>query len=142
MRHNKHTFKVGRTASHRRTMIANMLKSLITHEKIETTMTKAKELRRHADRMITLAKKNTLASRRAAIADLMIRFNSLTTKEAREAKNGDLSSYNDDRKVIKKLFTDLNVRFATRQGGYTRITGFRNRVGDNAETVIIEYLPN
>lgn len=142
MRHNKHTFKVGRTASHRRTMIANMLKSLITHEKIETTMTKAKELRRHADRMITLAKKNTLASRRAAIADLMIRFNSLTTKEARDAKNGDLSSYNDDRKVIKKLFTDLNVRFATRQGGYTRITGFRNRVGDNAETVIIEYLPN
>jgi large subunit ribosomal protein L17 len=123
-------------------MIANMLKSLITHEKIETTMTKAKELRRHADRMITLAKKNTLASRRAAIADLMIRFNSLTTKEARDAKNGDLSSYNDDRKVIKKLFTDLNVRFATRQGGYTRITGFRNRVGDNAETVIIEYLPN
>jgi len=142
MRHNKHTFKVGRTASHRRTMIANMLKSLITHEKIETTMTKAKELRRHADRMITLAKENTLASRRAAIAELMIRYNSLTTKEAREAKAGDLSSYNDDRKVIKKLFSDLNVRFATRQGGYTRITGFRNRVGDNAETVIIEYLPN
>jgi large subunit ribosomal protein L17 len=142
MRHNKHTFKVGRTASHRRTMIANMLKSLITHEKIETTMTKAKELRRHADRMITLAKQNTLASKRAAIAELMIRYNSLTTKEAREAKAGDLSSYNDDRKVIKKLFSDLNVRFATRQGGYTRITGFRNRVGDNAETVIIEYLPN
>ena len=68
MRHNKHTFKVGRTASHRRAMIANMLKSLIQHEKIETTMTKAKELRRHADHMITLAKKNTLATRRTEIA--------------------------------------------------------------------------
>ena len=142
MRHNKHTFKIGRTCSHRRALIANMLKSLIQHEKIETTMTKAKELRRHADHMVTLAKKNTLASRRAAIAELMIRYNELTPKEAREAKAGDLSSYNDDRKVIKKLFSDLSVRFAERQGGYTRITAFRNRVGDNAETVIIEYLPN
>jgi large subunit ribosomal protein L17 len=142
MRHNKHTFKIGRTASHRRTLIANMLKSLIQHEKIETTMTKAKELRRHADHMITLAKKNTLASRRAAIAELMIRYNELTPKEAREAKAGDTSSYNDDRKVIKKLFADLSVRFAARQGGYTRITAYRNRVGDNAETVLIEYLPN
>jgi large subunit ribosomal protein L17 len=142
MRHNKHTFKVGRTASHRRAMIANMLKSLIQHEKIETTMTKAKELRRHADHMITLAKKNTLATRRTAIAELMIRYNALTPKEAREAKKGDISSYNDDRKVIAKLFSDLSVRFAARPGGYTRITAFRNRVGDNAETVIIEYLPN
>lgn len=142
MRHNKHTFKIGRTASHRRTLIANMLKSLIQHEKIETTMTKAKELRRHADHMITLAKKNTLASRRAAIAELMIRFNQLTPKERRAAKAGDTSAYNDDRRVIGKLFSDLSVRFAARQGGYTRITAFRNRVGDNAETVIIEYLPN
>jgi large subunit ribosomal protein L17 len=142
MRHNKHTFKIGRTASHRRTLIANMLKSLIQHEKIETTMTKAKELRRHADRMITLAKTNTLASRRAAIAELMIRYNPLTPKEARDAKAGDTSSYNDDRKVINKLFAELGVRFATRAGGYTRIRAYRNRKGDNAETVIIDYLPS
>ncbi len=64
MRHGKDTFKIGRTASHRRCMIANMLKSLIEHGRIETTERKAKELRRHADHMITLAKKNTLASRR------------------------------------------------------------------------------
>ena len=66
MRHRKHTFKIGRTGSHRRSMIANMLKSLIENGRISTTVVKAKELRRHADRMITLAKKNTLASRRKA----------------------------------------------------------------------------
>ncbi len=77
MRHGKHTFKIGRTSAHRRCMIANMLKSLIHHGRIKTTITKAKELRRHADKLITLAKENTLASRRQAIADLMIRFNKL-----------------------------------------------------------------
>ena len=66
--------------------MANMLKSLIEHERIETTVRKAKELRRHADQMITLAKKNTLASRRHAIAELMIAFNALTSKEARAIK--------------------------------------------------------
>ena len=75
MRHGKHTFKIGRTASHRRCMIANMLKALIEHGRIETTVTKAKELRRHADRMITLAKKNTLSSRRLAVAELMVSYN-------------------------------------------------------------------
>ena len=63
MRHGNTTFKIGRTGSHRRGMIANMLKSLIENGRISTTVAKAKELRRHADRMITLAKKNTLASR-------------------------------------------------------------------------------
>ncbi len=81
MRHGKHTFKIGRTASHRRCLIANMLKSLIAHERIETTVTKAKELRRHADRMITLAKENTLASRRRAVAELMVQFNALLQKK-------------------------------------------------------------
>jgi len=88
MRHGKHTFKIGRTSAHRRCMLANMLKSLIEHGRIETTVPKAKELRRHADRMITLAKKNTLTSRRRAVADLMVNFNALTTKEARSAKGG------------------------------------------------------
>ncbi len=69
MRHLNNTCKLNRTSSHRRCMFANMLKSLITHERIETTLPKAKALRRYADRMITLAKKNTLTSRRQAIAD-------------------------------------------------------------------------
>ena len=141
MRHRKDTFKIGRTASHRRCMIANMLKSLIEHGRIETTVRKAKELRRHADHMITLAKENTLSSRRRAIAEMMIRYNTLTTKEARDAKKGDTSSHNGDRLVIGKLFGDLSTRFATRNGGYTRIIKKDQRMGDNAPTCFIEFLP-
>lgn len=140
MRHAKRTFKIGRTSSHRRCMIANMLKSLIEHGRIETTVVKAKELRRHADKMVTLAKKNTLASRRQAIAYMMISYNALTPKEARAAKKGDTSAYNTDRQVIGTLFGELAQRFAARQGGYTRIIKKGNRVGDSAPTCIIEYI--
>lgn len=141
MRHAKHTFKIGRTSSHRRCMLANMLKSLIAHERIETTVTKAKELRRHADRMITLAKKNTLASRRRAIADLMIRYNALTPKQARAAKGGKTpEAFPGDRQIIGKLFGELSQRFAERKGGYTRIVQLGERSGDNAPTCILEFL--
>lgn len=141
MRHTKHTFKLGRTGAHNRCMLANLLKSLVENGKIETTVTKAKELRRHADRMVTLAKKNTLASRRAVIARLMIRYNPLTPKEARDVKkSGDLSSYNTDRKVVKKLFGEIRERFASRSGGYTRIVKKDLRVGDGAPMCYIEYL--
>lgn len=140
MRHRKDTVKLGRTGSHNRCMFANMLKSLIQHERIVTTVTKAKELRRHADRMITLAKKNSLASRRDAIAKLMISYNPLTSKEARKAREGKKESFNGDRIVIEKLFSTLGPRFATRQGGYTRIIKSENRLGDNAPTCVIEYL--
>lgn len=140
MRHGKDTFKIGRTASHRRCMIANMLKALIEHGRIETTERKAKELRRHADHMITLAKRNTLASRRLAVAELMITYNALTSKEARAAKAGNINSHNTDRKVIGKLFGELASRFATRNGGYTRIIKKDFRIGDNAPSCYIEYL--
>ncbi|SRR5581483_4693453 len=140
MRHRKDTFKIGRTASHRRCLIANMLKSLIEHGRILTTERKAKELRRHADHMVTLAKENTLASRRRAIAELMITYNALTTKEARAAKAGKAESYNGDRKVIQKLFGELGPRFATRNGGYTRIIKSDFCVGDSAPRCYIEYL--
>ncbi len=141
MRHGKDTFKIGRTASHRRCMIANMLKSLIEHERIETTERKAKELRRHADHMITLAKNSTLASRRKAVAELMITYNPLTSKEARSAKAGKTASYNGDRKIIGKLFGELASRFAARNGGYTRIIKKDFRIGDSAPSCYIEYLP-
>lgn len=140
MRHLKDTCKLNRTSSHRRCMFANMLKSLIQNERIETTLAKAKALRRYADRMITLAKKNTLASRRQAIAEMMICFNSLTDKQERAARNGDISSFNADRLVINKLFTELGPRFTNRQGGYTRIMRSQRRIGDNAQKCIIEYL--
>lgn len=140
MRHLNDTCKLNRTSSHRRCMFANMLKSLIANERIETTVPKAKALRRYADRMITLAKKNTLAARRQAISQLMIRFNPLTDKEERAARAGDTSSYNTDRNVIEKLFGQLGTRFSSRNGGYTRIIKSRRRVGDNAQTCVIEYL--
>lgn len=141
MRHRKDTRKLGRTSSHRRCLMANMLKALINEERLITTVAKAKELRRDADRVITLAKTNTLASRRQAIAMMMIRFNTLTPKEERAAKQGDTSAYNVDRTVIGKLFDQLGTRFTNRQGGYTRIIKLgETRRGDNAPTCVIEYL--
>lgn len=141
MRHLKDTCKLGRTSSHRRCMFANMLKSLIEHGRIETTVAKAKALKRHADKMITLAKGNTLATKRRAIAQLMIRYNALTEQEARRARNGDTSAYNTDRQVIEKLFGELGPRFASRQGGYTRIIKSADRrIGDGSQLCYIEYL--
>ena len=140
MRHLNDTCKLNRTVAHRRCMFANMLKSLITHGRLETTLPKAKALRRYADQMITLAKKNTLSSRRQAIAELMIQFNTLTPKEQRAARKGDTSSFNDDRFVIDKLFGELGPRFVSRPGGYTRIVKSGRRIGDNAAICHIEYL--
>ncbi|MGA8164227.1 MAG: 50S ribosomal protein L17 [Waddliaceae bacterium] len=140
MRHLKDNRKLNRSSSHRRCLLANMLKSLIVNGRIKTTLPKAKLLRRYADRMITLAKRNTLASRRRAIAQLMIRFNQLSARQARAAKGGETSFFNDDRLAINKLFGELGPRFSSREGGYTRITKYRQRVGDNSQTCIIEYL--
>ncbi len=139
MRHLNQTCKLNRTTSHRRCMFANMLKSLIINKRIETTVPKAKALRRYADQMVTLAKKNTLSARRQAIAELMIRFNKLTPKQERAAKEGKTHFFNDDRKAINELFS-LAERFSSRNGGYTRILKKGHRVGDNAETCYIEYL--
>ena len=121
--------------------MANMLKALIVNGRIETTVAKAKVLRSFADKMITLAKKDTLASRRSAKAKLMIRQNPLTPKEARAAREGDTKAYNDDRKALKTLFSELKERYVDRNGGYTRIvrTG-KNRAGDAAPTCLIEYI--
>lgn len=140
MRHGKRTFKLGRTSSHRRCMVANMLKAMVEHGKIETTITKAKELRRYADKIVTLGKKGDLAAKRRAIAQMMIQYNALTPKEARAAKNGDKSAYNNDRLVIGKLFDEIAPRYKERQGGYTRIIRLSTRVGDNAEKCILEFV--
>jgi large subunit ribosomal protein L17 len=140
MRHRKRTFKVGRTGSHKRAMLSNMMKSLIENERIMTTVVKAKELRRHAEKMITLAKKNTLASKRQAIATLKVAFNPLSTKDARVAKSGDKSAFSRDRLVVDKLFGELSERFSARNGGYTRIIRAGDRIGDSAPTCYIEYL--
>jgi len=141
MRHLKGRAKLGKTGSHKRCMIANMLKSLIDHGRIETTITKGKELKKHADKMITIAKKDTISAKRLAKSKLMIRFNPLTPKEKRQVKQNDLSSYNTDRKVVKKLFTELKDRFKERNGGYTRlIKKDETRIGDGAKKCLVEFL--
>lgn len=116
MRHRKRTVKLSRTSSHRKAMFRNMVTSLLEKERIETTVAKAKEARRLADRMVTLAKKSTLHARRQALAFIM------------------------DKEVVSKLFSVLAERYADRNGGYTRIirTGFRR--GDGAELALVEMV--
>lgn len=116
MRHLVDSRKLGRTTSHRLALFRNMLSSLILCDRIETTLPKAKELRRWADWMVTLGKEGTLAARRRAVR------------------------YVQDDAALKKLFSNLAERFKTRKGGYTRIMRLGNRHGDNAPMAIIEYL--
>lgn len=140
MRHRKDTLKLGRTGSHLRCMFANMLKSLIEHNRIETSLSKAKTLKRYADKMITLSKKNTVHAKRLARSELMIRYNPLTPKEKREVKAGDNSSYNGDRLVLNRLFGELRERYLERNGGYTRIIKTDFQRGDNSSKCYIEYI--
>lgn len=116
MRHLVDHRKLGRTASHRKALLRNLVTSLILYERIETTLPKAKELRRLADRMITWGKQGDLAARREAARVL----------QSPEA--------------LQKLFDTLAKRFDDRQGGYTRVLHFGNRRGDFAPMAAIEYL--
>lgn len=116
MRHRKAGRKLNRKPAHRKAMFANMATSLFEHERIQTTTPKAKELRSHAEKLITLAKKGTLHSRRQAAA--IVR----------------------DNEVLAKLFGEIAERFADRPGGYTRIMHLGPRRGDNAPMSIIELV--
>ena len=116
MRHQKTGRQLGRNASHRKAMFANMAVSLFTHEQIRTTLPKAKELRRVAEPLITLAKKPTVANRRLAYARLR------------------------DRDAVSKLFDTLGPRFLERAGGYTRILKCGVRSGDNAPMAFVQLL--
>jgi len=116
MRHRAQGRKLGRTSAHRKAMFRNQLTALFTHERITTTVPKAKELRPLAERMVTLARTGTLANRRRVLADL------------------------PDKDVVQRLFTDIAPRFADRPGGYTRIVRIGRRRGDNAEMAIIEFI--
>ena len=116
MRHQKTGRQLGRNASHRKAMFANMAVSLFTHEQIRTTLPKAKELRRVTEPLITLAKKPTVANRRLAYARLR------------------------DRDAVTKLFDTLGPRFQDRAGGYTRILKCGVRSGDNAPMAFVQLL--
>ena len=116
MRHRNGNRKLNRTSSHRSAMLRNMANSLLTHETIVTTLPKAKGLRRVVEPLITLGKKPSLANRRLAFD---------------RTRNRD---------VVVKLFDELGVRFATRNGGYLRILKCGFRKGDNAPLALVELV--
>ena len=118
MRHKKAGRKLNRNSSHREAMLCNLLNSLVKSERIQTTLMRAKELQKIADKAITLSKKNTTAS---------------ITQLSKLVKS-------DREEVITKLLRELGPRFATREGGYTRIIKLGFRRGDAAPTALIEYL--
>ena len=109
--------KLGRTCKHRRSMLANLTRDVIMNERIETTETRAKEVRKFVDKMITYGKDGSLVSRRKALAFL-----------------------HNDNVAVKKVFDDLAKRYATRNGGYTRILKLNERRGDDALMVILELV--
>lgn len=109
--------KLGRTNKQRRSMLSTLTKQLILNEKIITTETRAKEVRKSFDKMISYGKKNTLISRRLALAFL-----------------------NNDEACVNKVFNDFTKRFEKRSGGYTRIIKTEERKGDNALMVILELV--
>ena len=116
MRHQKSGRKLNRTSSHREAMFKNMAASLIQHEEIRTTLPKAKELRRVAEPLITLAKVSSVANRRLAYARLR------------------------DRDAVGKLFDVLGVRYKNRPGGYLRILKFGFRAGDTAPMALVQLV--
>ena len=116
MRHRKAGKRLGRTASHKKAMIRNMVTSLLAHERIVTTVPKAKEVRRVADKMITLGKRGDLHARRQAL------------------------SFIQDKDVVAKLFDALKSEYMERNGGYTRIIRTGTRVGDAADMAILELV--
>lgn len=138
MRHKKHKTRLNRTSSHKRALLRNLSKSLVEHERIVTTVEKAKELKKVFEPLVTRAKEDNLHNRRKVQEELGLHYNALSPKEARQVKEGNLSAYNIDRKVVEKLFKTLGPRYKERAGGYTRIVRVANRIGDAAETCVIE----
>lgn len=116
MRHQKKTVKLGRTAEHRKALLSNQVCSLIEHQRIKTTLAKAKAVRPLADKMVTLGKKNSLHARRTALAVLR------------------------QKDAVKKLFDEIAPRAANRNGGYTRIIKLGQRKSDAAPVAFLEWV--
>jgi large subunit ribosomal protein L17 len=116
MRHNRVINHLGRTSSHRKSMLANMASSLILHKRITTTTAKAKALKSYIEPLITKSKADSTHSRRVVF------------------------SYLKDKEAVSELFREVSVKVAERPGGYTRILKTGNRIGDNAEMCILELV--
>ena len=117
MRHQNSGRKLNMSATHRKAMFRNMATSLLIHEKIRTTLPRAKELRRRVERLITLGRRGDLHARRLVMRDIK------------------------DRKAVARLFDDIGPRFTERPGGYTRIVRIGLRTGDAAQIAQIELMP-
>ena len=116
MRHNRQGRKLGRTSSHRLALFRNQLASLFEHQRIVTTLEKAKELRPIAEKLVTQGKNDTVHARRM------------------------VGRWVSNRTLIKKLFDEISPRFASRPGGYLRIVKLGPRSGDNAEVAVLEFV--
>ncbi|MBM3313223.1 50S ribosomal protein L17, partial [candidate division WOR-3 bacterium] len=116
MRHGDKVKKLGRTTQHRRALLRNLVTALLRYERIRTTLPKAKEAGRLAERLIRMALTNTLAARRQA------------------------GRFIQDRTILKKLFDEVGTRFAGRPGGFTRVLKLGPREGDAAEMALLELL--
>lgn len=130
MRHRKAFRKFSRTRSHRRAMFANMAMALVENGRIRTTEPKAKELRRVAERLVTMGKKGTPAARRQVFG--------LLGGPGKHARPGNEEARQE--KVVDTLFTDLAERFRDRPGGYTRVIKLNPRHGDAAPMAFIEFV--
>ena len=117
MRHRKKRNKLSRDAAHRESLLSNLSKQLIEHERIETSQTKAKAVKPEVEKLITLAKRGDLHARRQA-----------------------LSSLHNDKFIVHKLFDEVAPRYATRPGGYTRIVKLGPRRSDSTEMVYLELV--
>ena len=117
MRHNMSKRKLGRTSEHRRALFRNQLKSLITHERIITTLPKAKELRPIAEKVVTLGRQADSVHARRLAAEWLT-----------------------DRDLVHRLFAEIGPRFVSRPGGYTRIVKLGPRRGDGAELAVLEFV--
>ena len=116
MRHRKDNRKLGRTASHRKALLSNLASALFEHKHVKTTTAKAKEVQRSADRLITFAKRGSLADRRQVLRFIR------------------------DRNIVKSLFDDIAPKFKDRNGGYTRVIKLGQRRGDGAEMALVELV--
>ena len=117
MRHQKNRHKLGRDAAHRKALLANLSKELIEHERIETTVAKAKAVKPEVEKLITLARRGDLHARRQA-----------------------LSALGQDKFAVYKLFEEIAPRYADREGGYTRILKLGPRKSDSTEMVFLELV--
>jgi large subunit ribosomal protein L17 len=134
MRHLKRTAKLGRTSEHRNAMLTNLVRSLIKHKRVTTTLAKAKAARPVAEKLITLGKQGTVTARRRASAKLRTRGRS------GELSKDQYKQWRQKEDVVRILFEELAPLFKERRGGYTRIVKIGERRGDVAKQAILEWV--